>query len=169
MKSAIMVGVLISLASVAMAKSPVKPAPLNAYDANGKKVGRVWDMGGESSGALSEAKVPVNISGTAVVLAVHQDGLDTFGHPLVYTSTDCTGTGYLILDANPVLPPTTVAAPGWTVYAQQPGSSEQTITFNSQRRTGACTLDPPTLYGPVVPAVPLVDLSTLFAAPFSVH
>jgi hypothetical protein len=167
MKSAIVVGVLVSLVSIAAAK-PIKPVQLNAYDANGKKIGRVLDMSGTSR-PLSEAKVPVRISGTIFVLNVQEDALDTYGPPLVFETTDCTGTPYLIPQGGDLLESgATVAAPGWTIYAQQPGEPERLITIQSQRRTGPCTLsNAPDVS--VFPAVPLIDLSTLFAAPFSVH
>jgi hypothetical protein len=64
---------------------------------------------------------------------------------------------------------TTIAAPGWTLYKQQPAASEQTITFQSLQGTGGCLGDLSPREIEVYPAVPVFDLSTLYTAPFSVR
>ena len=163
MKSAIVVGVLASFVSVAAAK-PVKPVQLAAYDADGKKVGRVLDL----AVAPQEALVPVRVNGTTVVLHVGKDAI-TADRQLFFASPDCTGTPYIFAEPGILFESsTTVAAPGWTLYKQQPGAPAQTIIRQSTRRIEDC-LPISAAEISVFPAVPVLDLSTIYSAPFSVR
>jgi len=162
MKSAIVLAALVSLASIAAAK-PLRPVRLAVYDATGKMVGRVLQVG------TPEISVPVQVNGTTVILAVRKDAIGG-NRTLFFDTTDCTGTPYVFADSNSLLETTTtVAAPGWTIYKQQPGALAQTILSKSRREVGACLgpLTPTTTS--VFPAVPVLDLSTMFTAPFSVR
>lgn len=170
MNTPIMAAMLVSLASGVVTVSPVRPALLSAYDANGRRIGRVMDMRGPT-GAFTEASVPVRISGTTVVLLVSKDAITSAGPALGYEASDCTGTGFLTPIAGDLLPRATIAGPGWTVYAEQPGPAVRLVTFNSQStKTGGCTTSSlPIVAVKAFPAVPLLDLRTLFTPPFSVH
>jgi hypothetical protein len=150
MKSAIVLAALVSLVSVAAAK-PLKPVRLAVYDATGKMVGRVLQVG------TPEISVPVLVNGTTVILAVRKDAIGG-NRTLFFASTDCSGTPYVFADANSLLETTTtVAGPGWTIYKQQPGAPAQTILAKSRREVGDCV-------GPLTPTTtsvfPAVRCST---------
>lgn len=169
MNSAIAVGMLVSLVTVAPAR-PIRPVQLNAYDANGLKIGRILDVSGQSGSVFSEARVAVRVSGITIVLQVRRDTLGGYGRGLVFESADCTGTPYLLPEPESMLQPVTTVVPrGRTVYAPQPGASERLITTQSGMTASQGCLPSNALNVKVIPAVPLIDLSTLFTAPFSIR
>lgn len=157
--------------SVAFARpKAIKPVQMNIYDATGAKVGRLMDVSGESGGPLTEARTQILVQGIPIILRVRQDALGGYGSPLVFTSSDCTATPYLLPNPDSLLQPTTtVVLPGWTVYAPQPGQSETTIDIQSARTADRACFPSLADNVTVIPATALLDLSTLFTAPFSIH
>ena len=155
---------LVAVAPTAWAK-PIRPAELHAYDANGKKIGRVLDVNGPN-----EATVGVRVNGTTTLLTVHRDVLWT-APSLAFQSTDCTGTPYIRAASNSLLDSVTATGdPGLTVYVQQPGQPVQAITVGSETinlQPTECQMHSQTIQA--FPAVPLIDLNTLFTPPFSIR
>ncbi len=166
MKSMIAVLVL-SIASVSWAGQQVKPGgPAFAYDANGKKVGRVIDV----VAPPAYANVTLRIGGITTTAQVSRNALGVGAEQLMFQSVDCTGTAYL--EEQPTAIFETLSSPvepGATVYAKQPGATVQTVTIAAQKADTEC--DAYTGKNPVqaFPAVPLVDLSGQFTPPFSVR
>ena len=166
MKSAIVVVLLLSLASVSWAGQPIRPsALLFAYDANGKKIGTVLDV----VAPPAYANVALRIRGIATTGTLSPDGLFVGAARLLFQSTDCTGTLYIEDSPRSIFKPLATSDPGSTVYGQQPGSSAQAISAGSEKQGSQCMpyTNPKTVQA--FPAVPLVDLSTLFTPPFMVR
>lgn len=167
MKSAVAVFVIL-LASVSWAGQPVKPiGSLNAYDANGKRIGQVIDLNnGQGS------TVFVRIGGTPTYLTVGPSSMWAGNPELSYQSTDCSGAPFIRV-ANSLFP-TLVATgdPGLTVYVPQSGQTAQTITIASVTENLQPSQCQPLLHSQQIqafPAVPVIDLSTVFTPPFSVR
>lgn len=90
---------------------------------------------------------------------------------LYYESNDCTGILY-IHERVSALTPVVVHPPGDggnIVYIPEPSSLHQVVSFNSRRGypNGACTADSFPAW--VYPAIPLIDLDTVFTPPFTVR
>jgi hypothetical protein len=165
MRSAVLfISILLSFASIGWAGQSVTPGGvLFAYDAQGKKVGRVVDV--------NSSVVSLRVGATTTRATVFADGLrvDNGGYPY-FESSDCTGPAFI-----PVLPDNLwsrlFATGGTTVYGSQPNAAAQTITVGSAQ-PGPCEtaaqIGPPSQIQ-AFPAVPVVDLSTVFTPPFSIH
>lgn len=148
---------------------------LTVFDANGNRVGGVV--------GVTEPQEPVVIAfhvGTYVFpLWVHRGAFagDTIGaatqNSVFFETTDCSGPSFALAMSTVILPRIVVARPGSTIYFADPFAAPQVITARSflPGASGA----PPDPCGvamsavTVVPAIPLLDLDTLFTPPFSVR
>lgn len=148
------------------------PGPgLAVYDANGKKVGDVEDLGGSN--------VPLVIfhmnDHVFTLRAIRPFLAGTRG--LLFKSGDCSGVAFFEFESYPgsqtqafevsLLPVTAVGPPGSTVYIPTPNTLSQSIATGSFfSQFDGCLADGSTRT--VVPALSIVDLDTLFTPPFSV-
>jgi hypothetical protein len=145
---------------------------LRVFDANKKFVGTVLSV---PYGAGESATVAIRVRGYIVVFDVDKNGFiaDTLG-PLLFQSSDCSGTPYVpsTFPAALVQPKAVVGPPGKTVYIPDPnGDPTQRITIQSDS-TGSGDCKPAQCGDPCtgfVPALPLLDLDTVYTPPFSVR
>lgn len=168
MRDAIVVALVLSLAPAAWAGQQVKPIEsLSAYDANGKRVGRVLDMTGTNEGMI----VPVSVKGVVTYLSLYSDTLVAGNGGVLYQSTDCTGTAYVGTSSFGFAQLVTgTGLPGLTVYVQESGQPTQSILVASRVATETgCEAVVNPFMDSAFPAVPLVDLSAVFTPPFTVH
>jgi len=137
---------------------------LIVFDSNGEKVADVFD--------IVDFSVPLILfvvkGFLPFSLLVHPDRI-LGRNALLFESSDCSGTPFMQPHLSPdeVLPIVATGPPGDTVYIPDPNSSPQTMSFNSylledfsrscQTSSGQVSL---------VPALPLIDLDTLFTPPY---
>lgn len=156
-----------SYAAIALLVIIATPALLNAQqpqvvDATGTVIGDViatWDH---------RASVVLEISGGRLGL-VHVGELD-FATPvteLYYESADCSGTPFVYdLTQSPFV---ATAVIGDALYAAREGATRETITFNSIRNGGSCSVSGgPFLFADSIEVSLEIDLGAAFTAPFSV-
>lgn len=154
-------------------ETPLDPAALGiqppaVYDANGKKIGEAAFGGGGVFFRFDQYVTALPVTPAGV-----------FGRPetyLYWTSTDCSGTIYVEAQSlNALFPVTWIARPGQTLYFPDRQSTPQRITYFSvfskeDPKQRDCIMVTGTLSEKLlVPAIPLVDLDTLFTPPFSVR
>jgi hypothetical protein len=149
------------------------------YDANGKQVG-------PTIGILTSQDGPVVVAfrvGERVIpLLVTRVGIGgdlSFGgsqNNLFFETPDCTGPPSALALSSVMLPRAIVAEPGNTVYFVDPFGPSHLITQRSflpgagaGGQPGPCSSEAGPTVITVVPAIPLIDLDTLFTPPFSIH
>ena len=111
-------------------------------------------------------QVVLQRDGRLVGLLVHPDGFEGSGPSLAYGSMDCTGQAWLGGPFATLILPGTIEGPGQTVYIPDPSAPPGLVTAGSLLQLGTCftfQFD----VSSAVPAIPLVDLNTLFTPPFS--
>jgi hypothetical protein len=151
---------------------------LVVVDANGKQVGTVVGA------MINQVTIALSVNGRSVLLevtlAVESQEFPNAGSllspirgvgSLRFESRDCTGPPFLSRPANRLLDWGAIAPPGLTLYLPEAsGAVPRRIAANSHRSYRDCwTLEYPTVSGPYVPAVAIVDLLTLFTPPFRVE
>lgn len=96
-----------------------------------------------------------------------------FGGNLYFESEDCAGNPWLLAEPldgfpSPLLRHSAVAPPGQTLYLQAPGATPQPLTAKSRFLDGlACENLNVSLIA--APALPSVDLSTIYTPPFNLR
>jgi hypothetical protein len=143
---------------------------LAVYDANGTKVGDVV--------GLLDMSVPVvafAVGDQRFVLRVFEQHV--FGVRVVFEAPGCAGP--VLLTAPFFDSPNRigtsfalagVAGPGRTVYLSDPGAVARNVSYRSRLTVdGLCITSSFTSPASVVSGTPLVDLDTLYSAPFSVR
>jgi hypothetical protein len=153
-------------------------------DSTGKAVGSVIGSQNVSAVVGGPISIMAGAGGLAFWLLIDRDGLfsSLLMGPLFATS-DCSGTPYVYPpDPSAFVMPSAIGLPGKSLYAPQPGAIGRFVTLASAMYSspsvptafcGALPPPPPgvppnnTLF--VVPAVPLVDLNTVFKPPFSLR
>jgi len=162
----------VSLAQGPDAKGLAPIQALTVFDATGKRVGTL-----ETNGFASVAVVSFRVNRFPFALVVYRDQMvGNAGVDVFFEAANCTGTPFLpVLSTLTVLPLTTVARPGSTVYLADPDASPQAMNAISRlpRATatspgGPCVAIAPSTYN-AVRAIPLTDLEMHFTAPFRVR
>lgn len=129
----------------------------------------VIDANGRLVGNFSGFGMVFHLFGRVVLLGADRDGFR--GGELYFESRNCTGTPWIIVFPNSssmLAPFGTVAPPGTTVYVSAADASTETFHAGSVYRERRCDLDPfPFGNVEVLPAVPLIDMDTLFTPPFA--
>jgi hypothetical protein len=160
------------------AVTPLEQAVI--VDADGDKVGSVLGLNGPM------AVVLIQFQGRLFSLNVSKNGLSPTGNPVFFTTNNCTGTPYVIVQAPGLVTLSTIAPPGNSLYGNDPNGIPQIITALSlllpsvpggQPASCQSTTPPPPPGVPppsppqilAVPALRLVDLNTVFTAPFSIR
>lgn len=134
------------------------------YGANGNKVG---DVIGTS---IASMVVTFEAGRNLFALSV---GKDEIGGQLDgtfrYESTDCSGTPFTYYpEPGRIFPFVVISAPGRTVYLPDQNATPYFFHYGSTRdENGLCQASSDVWTG--VPAIPLVDLNTLFTPPFHVE
>jgi hypothetical protein len=104
--------------------------------------------------------------GLLVGLMVGPGGIEASGGSLAFDQAGCQGKAYLYAPFATLILPGTIEGPGQTLYVPDPSATPGLVTAQSQLLTGTCytyQFDLPS----AVPAIPLVDLDTLYTPPFS--
>jgi hypothetical protein len=133
---------------------------------------------GTATHACCDQTVPfvTTLNGHKVLLHAAREALVGMDWFLVYASLDCTGQPYS-LRYTQLVPITVLATPGRTLYIPQ-GEPVQLLPQSLGYLVGStdtwfCTTTADAEWPPevltVIPMVPLVDLNTLFVAPFHVE
>ncbi len=180
LKHLLLIAVVITmLTPVVYAKKPTTLQSISnsvVVDSTGKTVGNVNTLL-----VGNEAVVVFNIDGYTVTLTfTHSNILGSCGQggglaagPF-FTSGDCSGTPLICSQPDAVLPSSTVSAPalgipGNAVYVSNGTPINFSIPFSGSLLfpDGSCISN--TLIGTYVPAVKVIDLTTVFTPPFSVQ
>lgn len=173
---------LITNKSSAEDKESVRPVDQAVVvDVHGHKLGNVVNVNGPLAMVLVEA------AGHLVSLNVTPNQLLGTGGPLFFTTNNCTGTPYVAAQPPALVAVSTLAAPGNSVYVQTPNAIPQLITALSTLPPAppgvppiclSTVPPPPPPPAPPPPAPPqvfavparrLVDLNTVFTAPFRIR
>lgn len=148
--------------------------PIAVVDANGNQVGEVVGA------TTNTATVALKVGGRGVILVVRgattQSSLEGDLLPfqgtgtLRFESTDCSGPPLMFVDPIRTVDPGIVAAPGMTLYMPEvPTILGSRILGSGRGQGGRCVaLSPPILADNMVPAVPIIDLLTVFTPPFRI-
>src|SRR5262245_13927094 len=145
-------------------QGPPGPAPLAVFDSIGTRVGDMIGWG---------PIVALEIEGTTYVLSVGRNSLSSGSGTLFFTSTDCSDTPYV--DFNLVPAPGTAFVPFSAVVNNVlyvlANAEHVVVLIKSKVDSGESTCVTPFNFGPVAmyPFAPLLDLTTLFVAPFTVR
>jgi len=113
-------------------------------------------------------QVVLQLDGRLVGLLVHPDRFEGSGPSLAYESTNCTGQAWLSGPFATLILPGTIDSPFKTVlYIPDPSATPGLVTVTARSLwLGTCfPFEFPV--SSAVPAIPLVDLNTLFTPPFS--
>lgn len=165
--------------SIAFADGPFirSPAFLVVYDAKGKLVGNVFSVAAPTD-PLQSVVTALKVGKRAFfALQVFRDHFAGNVRALFFESPDCSGSPFVITadQANALTPVVAVSRPGSTVYLADPRGIPHTITVGSELAAdGTCTIptDPdgaPVTQSQAIPAIPVIDLNTVFTPPFSVY
>jgi hypothetical protein len=152
---------------VAGASAPALPAP-QLTDATGRLVGRPL------LATPTIALVWVDVGGRLFLLSAVAAGF-VAQDSVYHLSSDCTGDPYIAVFPDPPIPPAepnyAVAYPGATLYVPDPAATPAVVpgTGTVRAPSGACQPPAPFPALPLQRALPLVNLGTLFAAPFRYH
>ncbi len=137
---------------------------LVVVDVNGKLVGEAIDLPGNPVLAFQNEKLLFEVIVTPAFFSGYGGGA------LFYESTDCSGAPLMNLSPTLLLQ-TVVNPPGMTVYVPDTSAIAQEVNINSAlpdvAQGGGCSTFSFTSF--MVPAVPVVDLGSLFTPPFSVR
>lgn len=175
--------VLVTQKSPAKDKQSVKPVEQPVVvDADGDELGSVLGLNGPT------AVVLIDFEGRLFSLNVLKDRLFGTQGPLFFTTNNCTGTPYIPVLPTALVTLSTIAPPGNSLYAENPNSIPLIITALSVLQPsfpgGPPASCQPTTPPPPPPGVPpppgppqifaiaalrLVDLDTVFTAPFSIR
>ena len=151
---------------------------LAVFDSVNRKVGDVISIGGR----LNVPEVHLSIDDQSVIVQVLRTRIVGRIGGLLFQSNDCFGQAFVgfesrqILDfRTTLLPPSVVAPPGNTLYIPDLTAPPRATSIGSflpqfeddGSGPGVCELDGFTRTA--VPAIPLVDLDTLFTPPFEVR
>jgi len=129
-------------------------------DALGVEVGRVIDVTNDT------VKIPLRMNGHTFTLFADKEGFFRNDQFPLFESSDCSGTPLMARPTPSLFSTVTVGSPGHTVYLPDPDASFQNILIKSVLKPNGCDLQLPIRTFLVVPAIPLVDLDTLFTPPF---
>jgi hypothetical protein len=149
-------------------------APLEVYDGNGAQIGKLIDVAFGSPGV---PRVALAHNGWSFVVLVVRDRFDGNVEGPFFESPDCSGSPF-VGDSSTPMPSVAVHAPGpgltgFQVYLGDPVVAPQDLTMKSRlvkaapRASGQC--EPIDEIRQVRPALPLVDLDSLFIPPFTVR
>jgi len=142
-------------------------------DANGKKVGKMVQPSYFAFiNNVADASIAYQWNGgSPFLLAASPNGFERGLRPVVFESTDCSGTPYLSSPSMVPIPPVLqfgdVDAPGHTLYLPDPNATPQTVIAMSGFSVfdGTCGVVSGSFQG-AVPALRAVDLDTIFTPPF---
>ena len=155
--------VLIALTLSATAHAQVSPAALSAVDANGSSIGPVIDF------SPGQATVAVLAGGHAILVVVRRTSLSSlFGGAVSFTSSDCTGQGYVSWPADQLGDPQTIVTTVSSIWAG-PRTALQIVTPGSHLFPGVDGCQPAVGGGSISDAVPvghIADLLPGFQPPF---
>ena len=104
--------------------------------------------------------------GLMVGLMVTPNGFEGSGGSLAFSLAGYKGQAFLSSDFTTLILPGTIEGPGNTVYVPDPSATPGPVTAQSLLQLGTCfsfQFDLPS----AVPALPLVNLDTLYTPPFS--
>ncbi|MBI3030257.1 MAG: hypothetical protein HYY64_12165 [Candidatus Rokubacteria bacterium] len=142
---------------------------MTVVDSVGTQIGGVVGLTFDGSQRVL-ANVVLQQDGRMIALIVYPDHFEGTGPSLSYESTDCTGTPLFDGDFNTMILPGTIEGPGSTVYVPDTSTPPQALTAKSLLQLGMCFPVPGGFGLPsAIPAVPLVDLDTLYTPPFSLQ
>jgi hypothetical protein len=177
---ALAVLVLSALAPTTFAASQdprLKPLDsLTVFDAHDKKVGPVFSVTLALSGGPATAMVVFEVDQQPFVLRVEPQGCVGSASSVVYRSSDCSGSPFILTGPRAVqmvnlFPENAVDAPGHTLYLEDQTADRIPVSSfsGSQLDDGTCL---PASFGAgatLIPVQSIVDLDTLFTPPFSVR
>jgi len=167
--------ILLTQTSPAKDKQSVKPVQQPVVvDADGDTVGGVVALNGPA------ATVLINVGGALFSLTVLPNQLFGTGGLVYFTTMNCTGTPYITPQPPGLSTQSVLGGPGNSLYAPVPNAIPLTITplsvlFPSVPGGLPNCAPPPPPPPPSPPqvfavaAMPLVDLNTVFTAPFSIR
>jgi hypothetical protein len=175
----------IIMAHPASAKDKHSVTPVEepvVVDADGDKLGSLLGLNGPL------ALVLVGVQRGLFSLYVSKSSIIATGSPLLFTTNDCTGIPYVQVQAIGIVTQSTLAPPGNSLYVGDPSATPQIITPLSLLQpafpggpAASCQSTTPPPPPPGVPPPPgppqlsavralrLVDLNTVFSAPFSIR
>ena len=141
---------------------------LTVVDSHGKVLGHV--MGGLGVGILLEPWLPVflKLDDRLVRVNVAKDRLAAGA--LYFDLPLCQGIPQIYVSSNtaePLVTPTAIGLPGYTIYVPQPEAVSQLKTIESYHDGIGCNRYHAALH--LRPAEPLLDLGTVFTPPFSLR
>ncbi len=152
--------------------------PFTIVDSEGRVVGTadLAGAGGLSQGEVGRGMIPIvlfRIAGQSFALFVSEFGFaGNVLKDIVFELPACSGTPLVSRPADGVLPEVVIAQPGNTVYIPDRATMPRVITVQSRlpgatiaRVPGPCS-NPLNQFLEVVPAIPLIDLETVFTRPF---
>lgn len=155
---------------------------MKIIDANNQDVGKFVTLFGES------ALVEIHIGNTGypvIVSASEINGTRSFGAGIqvFFATPDCSGAPHIrpdqyfgirdeVLDIflyRNFLPPCLIGPPGWTIYILDPNATPQPIALSSGPvdHSSCDVFTEPDTSDLVVPVIPIINLATLYQAPFS--
>ena len=137
---------------------------LTVFDADGVKVGRVF-------GDPEFPTVVLEVDGRWFALQVRRSQAQS-SFSLLFETADCASTpAYMDPQGDRLVQMPALGLPGTTVYLPDLTAPIQTVTVRSFRDFGEeCrNFSPTPLTLPLVPAVAIIDLDTVFTPPFSVR
>lgn len=141
--------------------------PLNnlaVYDGDGKKIGNVINFWGEPSRG---AYVAFSAGQSSFLLTFFSYGVAGFDNILYFASTDCTGDPFFSSSGRERIFPYSGVKKG-IIYQAKPVDSRRVnvrSTWHAPEeicQTFVNSVD-------VIPAIPLIDISTIFKPPFTVQ
>lgn len=166
-----------------------QPAPVSqvqrlvVQDSKGRTVGFIFGgMGldlatfGDVPSLEARTIVLLQVGGHVVPVAVGRERF--YGGGVAFELEDCQGRAWFDAEraefqATSLLPRAAIAPPGQTLYIATPGASPETVTRRSATdlsREFGITCENRTFENvTMLPAQPLVDLSTVFTPPFSLR
>lgn len=140
------------------------PAWNKILDANGQQVGKLIAIEGDD-----QSLVEITIGGKSYLVNVSRNALSgPTLPPFNYTTTDCSGTRYTDVGQEPhfLVPLAYVDLPGWTMYDRDPAFPPTALTIQSSGTPDNCSIaDPQSTV--VVKLIPVVNLTSLYQAPFT--
>lgn len=135
-------------------------------DTNGQQVGKLIAIEGDD-----QALVEITVGGKSYLVNVSRSAIGgLLLPPFNYTTNDCTGTRYTdasLVVQTQLVPVAFVDLPGWTIYDKDPAFPPTSLTINSSGTVDNCTItDPPDTFT-VVKLIPVINLASLYQAPFT--
>jgi len=144
------------------------------FDSEGKKIAPFVGDGCPGFGFDGNFYSFMEIDGTKYQVCFNKDYIatfDQFGYETYFTSTDCTGDGYLdprLVNPSLIRPirSALLVGPKATVFKPSPGSTPETVVTHSFYQAGVCKRSDNTVT--YIRSQPGVNLAELYPPPYSI-